>query len=266
MRRWRSSCSTGCWWRTRRRTACSARATSSCRGNPAVRWTACTPLRLAVLGTRFTRRAAGLAATPPRGCSPGRSPSTARASRRRRGAAARAAVADRRALGQSRTAMRVALPRALDVRAVSALLALSEADVAAGRERGSRHAARSSAATAPGGSCAPARRRACRPGIRASAATSCARAAPSNSRSRAPSVPSTRGESAGPGHPREPASAQRRVGGSALGYSGRTSWRPEMLERPPHRPRRADDRRSGAAVVALQSGASRGARHEVDRR
>jgi hypothetical protein len=96
--------------------------------DPAVRWTACTPLRLAVLGTRFSVALAAWPAAAARlfaRASAGSAP------------AAHGAAADRVLALLWRIAARwgtthgdaVALPRALDVRAVSALLALPEADV-----------------------------------------------------------------------------------------------------------------------------------------
>lgn len=96
--------------------------------DPAVRWTACTPLRLAVLGTRFSVALAAWPAAAARllaRASAGSAP------------AAQGAAAERVLALLWRIAARwgtthgdaVALPRALDVRAVSALLTLSEADV-----------------------------------------------------------------------------------------------------------------------------------------
>jgi hypothetical protein len=95
---------------------------------PGVRWTACTPLRLAVLGTRFSvalrawpAAAARLLARASAGWAPS-APGTA--AERVLSLLWRIAARWGTTHGDA-----VALPRALDVRAVSALLALSEADV-----------------------------------------------------------------------------------------------------------------------------------------
>lgn len=96
--------------------------------DPAVRWTACTPLRLAVLGTLFSAAlaawpaaAARLLARASAGSAPG---AHGAAAERVLGLLWRIAARWGTTHGDA-----VALPRALDVRAVSALLALSEADV-----------------------------------------------------------------------------------------------------------------------------------------
>ena len=127
MRRWRSSCSTGCWWRTRRPTIVLGPGDVVVPWDPGVRWTACTPLRLALLGTPFSVALAAWPAAAARLLA--RAPADRRPRRlgQPRSGCSRCSGGSPRDGEPARRCRRAAA--GLDVRAVSALLTLSEADV-----------------------------------------------------------------------------------------------------------------------------------------